>query len=114
MPATRLLQGGSGRPGVPVSVLVGHDGPTAFVDFHPTHPDALLSASFDGTCRIWRARDAAAPPLVLTVDPARFGLSGHAMTRCDAPPAAPPGAGRAGCQASPRFRRKLRMRLALR
>lgn len=79
--ALRALQVSGGRPGLPVSVLVGHGGAAAFVDFHPTHPDALLSASFDGTCRIWRARDASAPPIVLTVDPARFGLSGHAVTR---------------------------------
>lgn len=76
------LQGQEGRPGLPVSVLVGHEGPAAFLDFHPTHPDALLSASFDGTLRIWRARDASSPPIVLRVDPARFGLSGHAVTRC--------------------------------
>lgn len=75
------MQGESGRPGQPVSVLVGHTGPAAFVDFHPWLPDALLTASFDGTCRIWRAREPASPPIVLRVDPARFGLTGHAVTR---------------------------------
>lgn len=73
---------GEGRPGLPVSVLVGHEGPAAFVDFHPTLPDTLLSSSFDGTLRIWRAREGGAPPIVLRVDPARFGLTGHAVTRC--------------------------------
>lgn len=87
------MQGSSGCPGLPVSVLVGHAGPAAFVDFHPTHPDALLSASFDGTCRIWRARDAGAPPIVLTIDPTRFGLSGHAATRCARQLAARPAGG---------------------
>lgn len=77
----RTAQGEDGRPGTPVSVLLGHDGAVAFVDFHPTIPDALLSAGFDGTLRIWRARDDSAPPIVLRVDPARFGLSGHAVTR---------------------------------
>jgi WD40 repeat protein len=62
-------------------VLAGHEGPAAFLDFHPALSDALLSASFDGTLRIWRARDAAVPPIVLHVDPARFGLSGTAVTR---------------------------------
>lgn len=87
LPSTRLAplcaasQAAKGRPGLPVSVLAGHAGPAAFVDFHPTLPDALLSASFDGTCRIWRARDAAAPPVVLRIDPTRFGLSGAAVTR---------------------------------
>lgn len=81
-PPSRNQQGGEGgRPGLPVSVLVGHGGPAAFVDFHPTIPGALLSASFDGTCRIWRAADAAAPPIVLRVDPLRFGASGTAVTR---------------------------------
>ena len=80
-PSISAQQGSEGRPGLPVSVLVGHAGPTAFVDFHPWLPDALLSASFDGTCRIWRARDAAAPPIVLRVDPERFGLAGQAAAR---------------------------------
>ncbi len=75
------MQGGEGRPGLPASVLVGHTGPAAFVDFHPWLPDALLSASFDGTCRIWRARDAAAPPVVLRVDPDQFGLAAQAAAR---------------------------------
>lgn len=77
-------QGPEGRPGLPVSVLLGHGGPVAFLDFHPALPDALVSASFDGTLRLWRARDAAAPPIVLTVDPQRFGLTGTAITRCAA------------------------------
>ena len=86
-PAAYSVQG-EGRPGLPVSVLVGHGGAASFVDFHPTLPDALLSSSFDGTCRIWRARDAAAPPIVLSVDPARFGMTGHAVTRWLLPRAA--------------------------
>lgn len=80
-PLPTLPQSPMGRPGLPVSVLVGHGGPASFVDFHPALPDALLSASFDGTCRIWTARDAAAPPIVLGADPLRFGLTGHAVTR---------------------------------
>lgn len=43
--------------------------------------DALLSSSFDGTCRIWNARDPAVPPLVLRADPLRFALEGQPTSR---------------------------------
>lgn len=49
--------------------------------FYPFAAGALLSSSFDGSCRIWNARDPTAPPIVLSVDPARFGPRGAAMHR---------------------------------
>lgn len=42
---------------------------------------ALLSSSFDGTCRIWNACNTAIPPIVLRVDPLQFGVSCTGMTR---------------------------------
>ncbi|GAB4817147.1 hypothetical protein N2152v2_004193 [Parachlorella kessleri] len=70
---------GDGRMGSHNCVLVGHTAPVSFVDFSPTLPGTLLSSSFDGTCRIWHARDPTAPPLVLRVDPLRFGGSGQGL-----------------------------------
>lgn len=39
--------------GHPLSVLMGHQGPVTYVDFNKVIPSALLSSSYDGTCRIW-------------------------------------------------------------
>ena len=42
-----------GELGFPLSVQLGHAGPVTYLDFHPWLPTALLSAAFDGTCRLW-------------------------------------------------------------
>ena len=42
-----------GKLGQQVSVFLGHTGPVTFLDFCEAMPDALLSSSIDGTCRIW-------------------------------------------------------------
>lgn len=42
--------------GHPISLLKGHTGPVSYVDFSRALPDALVSSSFDGTCRIWNVR----------------------------------------------------------
>ncbi|KAL0024726.1 hypothetical protein WJX77_011758 [Trebouxia sp. C0004] len=55
--------------GHPVSVLVGHQGPVTYVDFNRTIPNALLSSSFDGTCRIWDATNSAWPAKVMRACP---------------------------------------------
>ncbi|KAL0034434.1 hypothetical protein WJX79_002167 [Trebouxia sp. C0005] len=55
--------------GHPVSVLVGHQGPVTYVDFNRTIPNALLSSSFDGTCRIWDATNSAWPAKVMQACP---------------------------------------------
>ncbi|KAK9831147.1 hypothetical protein WJX74_004971 [Apatococcus lobatus] len=68
-----------GQLGYPVSVLVGHEGPVTFVDFSRVHPSALLSSSYDGTCRIWDATRPGLAPKVLPVSPA-FGPM-HGVTR---------------------------------
>lgn len=60
----------AGRLGWPVSVLLGHTAPVTFVDFCRAVPDALLSSSFDGTCRIWDARAGGAALHVLRASPA--------------------------------------------
>lgn len=62
-----LLQ--AGRLGWPVSVLLGHTAPVTFVDFCRAVPDALLSSSFDGTCRVWDARAGGAALHVLRASP---------------------------------------------
>ena len=54
-----------GRLGETVSVLTGHRAVVSFVEFCPVIPHALLSCSFDGTCRIWDATSAAVEPIVL-------------------------------------------------
>ncbi len=51
--------------GCPISVLVGHTSPVTYLNFSPIVPHVLLSSSFDGTCRLWNATDAGAPPMVL-------------------------------------------------
>ena len=48
-----------------MSVLVGHQAPVTYVDFNKTIPNALLSSSFDGTCRIWDATNSAWAPKVM-------------------------------------------------
>lgn len=48
------------------ALLEGHTGIVSFVDFCPTCPQALLSSSFDGTCRLWNAADASVQPIVLS------------------------------------------------
>lgn len=58
--------------GHPVSVLVGHQGPVTYVDFNRSVPNALLSSSFDGTCRIWDATNSAWPAKVMPACPS-FG-----------------------------------------
>lgn len=55
--------------GHPVSVLVGHQGPVTYVDFNRSVPNALLSSSFDGTCRIWDATNSAWPAKVMPACP---------------------------------------------
>lgn len=55
--------------GHPVSVLVGHQGPVTYVDFNRSVPNALLSSSFDGTCRIWDATNSAWPAKVMRACP---------------------------------------------
>ena len=57
------------RLGWPVSVLLGHMAPVTFVDFCRAVPDALLSSSFDGTCRVWDARAGGAALHVLRASP---------------------------------------------
>ena len=53
------------RLGEAVSVLTGHQLVVSFVEFCPVIPHALLSCSFDGTCRIWNATDSTIPPIIL-------------------------------------------------
>lgn len=66
-----------GEVGELKALLEGHTGIVSFVDFCPTCPKALLSSSFDGTCRVWNATDAAVQPLVLSAaSPAAFAGSG--------------------------------------
>ena len=48
-----------------LAVLRGHGGPINLIAFHPTLSLALLSASSDGTVRLWDASDPHFPPLVL-------------------------------------------------
>ena len=46
-----LLQDGS--IGLPHSVQLGHTAPVTFLDFNKRLPSALVSSSYDGTCRLW-------------------------------------------------------------
>ncbi|KAK9840988.1 hypothetical protein WJX81_004207 [Elliptochloris bilobata] len=77
-----------GRLGWPVSVLLGHTAPVTFVDFCRVVPDALLSSSFDGTCRIWDARAGGAALHVLRAAPV-FAPDFNPDPSPDAPSAAP-------------------------
>ncbi len=49
-----------------LAVMRGHSGPINLIAFHPTLPLALLSASNDGTVRLWDASDPHFPPFLLT------------------------------------------------
>ncbi|KAK9840987.1 hypothetical protein WJX81_004207 [Elliptochloris bilobata] len=92
-----------GRLGWPVSVLLGHTAPVTFVDFCRVVPDALLSSSFDGTCRIWDARAGGAALHVLRAAPV-FAPDFNPDPSPDAPSAAPregPGPGRRGSAGAP-------------
>lgn len=59
----------AGKLGETVSLLSGHRAVVSFVEFCPVIPHALLSCSFDGTCRIWNATNAAVEPVVLRATP---------------------------------------------
>jgi WD40 repeat protein len=48
-----------------IAVLRGHTASITLIDFHPKLPAALLSASNDGTVRLWDARDHHFAPLLL-------------------------------------------------
>lgn len=58
--------------GHPLSVLLGHQGPVTYVDFNKIIPNALVSSSYDGTCRIWDATNSSWPSKVLRAS-ALFG-----------------------------------------
>lgn len=62
-----VVPGQAGELGEPKGVLQGHTNVVSFVEFCPSVACALLSSSFDGTCRIWNAADASAPAIVLDV-----------------------------------------------
>ncbi len=72
--------------GESVAVLTGHEAMVSFVEFCPVIPHALLSCAFDGTCRIWNATDAAAPPLVLHAGAGCLGATAAAGTLGSAGP----------------------------
>jgi WD40 repeat protein len=84
--------------GFPVAVLAGHQGIVAYLDFSPLVPEALLSASFDGSVRLWNARDAETPAVVLrpgpgfALQPAARQVVIEARTRSAAAGAAVPAA----------------------
>lgn len=42
-----------GSVGLPHSVQIGHTAPVSYMDFNKRVPSALVSTSFDGTCRLW-------------------------------------------------------------
>jgi WD40 repeat protein len=81
-----------------VTVLTGHEAIVAYLDFSPLVPEALLSASFDGSVRLWNARDVDTPALVLrpssgfALQPAARQVVIEARTRSAAAGAAAPGA----------------------
>ena len=45
--------------------LKGHHAAVTYLGFHPKVPEALVSTSYDGTCRLWDAAGNAAPQMVL-------------------------------------------------
>lgn len=55
--------------GETLAVHLGHTNVVSFVYYNPVVARALLSSSFDGTCRIWMAGDASVEPLVLKASP---------------------------------------------
>ena len=65
--------------GHPVSVLLGHTGPVTFIDFCRTVHYALVSSSYDGTCRLWNATTSGPALHVLPIS-ATFGPM-HGVTR---------------------------------
>lgn len=56
-------------------MLRAHGGPINLIAFHPTMPLALLSASGDGTVRLWDALDPHFPPLVLRPETAAAAVT---------------------------------------
>ena len=87
--------------GHPLSVLLGHEGPVTYVDFNKVIPHALLSSSYDGTCRIWDATNSSWPSKIMkastsfgpmkgvtrfgaTVGPLNTGHTNKPMTRHEA------------------------------
>lgn len=48
-----------------IAVLRGHTAPVTLIDFHPTVNSALISASTDGSVRLWDAKDQHFAPLML-------------------------------------------------
>ena len=63
-------------------MLAGHTNVVSFVEFCPSAPGALLSSSFDGTCRIWHAADASVPAIVLQVWVARTDAPHVVIATC--------------------------------
>jgi len=59
--------------GTPVSVLQGHTEAVSAIEFSPNQPHILVSSSFDGTARVWDARDGAIAPLILYSQGAGIG-----------------------------------------
>lgn len=55
--------------GCPTAVLKGHTGYVTYLCFNKILPNVLASASFDGTCRVWHARDTSVPPIELHPGP---------------------------------------------
>lgn len=45
--------------------LKGHQAAVTYLGFHPKVPEALVSTSYDGTCRLWDAAGNAAPQMIL-------------------------------------------------
>jgi hypothetical protein len=75
-------------------VLLGHEAPVTFVDFCRPVPDALVSSSFDGTCRLWDARAGGAALHVLRPAPAPVARGAPDQTTAGPPGAAArPGSG---------------------
>jgi len=67
--------------GTPVSVLQGHTEAVTAIDFSPNQSHILVSSSFDGTVRVWDARDGAIAPLILYSQGAGIGPgSGGGLT----------------------------------
>ena len=64
-------------------MLVGHQGPVTYVEFNRSVPNALLSSSFDGTCRIWDATNSAWPAKVMPACPLFGPMKG--VTRLSGP-----------------------------
>lgn len=61
--------------GAPVSVLTGHTRSITLVHFSPVTPHVLLSASYDGTVRLWNAGEGGGVAAVLGIQP-ELGLFG--------------------------------------